>query len=98
MCAVKEYTKKFVSWGACMSHGGRQKKRICAAKGCNKHAQRGRLFTGHQAWVKELTVAAMIFSTSLGGMDHSHTFLLFSDDEYKTFSGKHTIAASAWGT
>ncbi len=44
---------------------------------------------------RELTMSAMIVSTSLGGGGHGHTFLLFSDDDYKTFSANTTIVASA---
>ncbi len=51
-----------------------------------------------QQLCRELTAAAMIVSTSLGGGEHGHTFLLFSDDDYKTFSGNNTILTSAQET
>ncbi len=49
---VKECTEQFMSGGACMSHGGRQKKRMHAVEKCNAHYQREGLYTGHQAWEK----------------------------------------------
>ncbi len=47
---------------------------------------------------RELTAADMIISTIIGGGYHSHTFLLFSNENYKTFSGKNNVLASAQGT
>ena len=40
---------------------------------------------------RELTGAAMIVSTPLGGGEHGHTFFLYDETGYRTFTGKTTI-------
>ena len=51
-----------------------------------------------QKLCRELTAEAMIVSTSLGGGEHGHTFLIFSDTDYETFSLNSTDVSSVQDT